>query len=436
MSGPWLSQLSNPDWVPKNTIALIGDSFIVQDHATPYPGYTQQTARGIFNWTNYLLGQRFTPLNLLDDGRALAGVTGNTSTQMLARFGTTVLAYSPKWVWIHATVNDNANSISSSTSIANYQSMIAQSKAIGARVIITTIPPSSSVSTAALADTRFAVNKWIREASQRWSGVYVVDYEWPYLDTGATLPTALAASSADGTHPNVSAVYLLAQQVYNVLNSVVPNPGVPWVYSGYNSGFAGDAHAWPNPLMLGTQATVVGDTGVTGNKPSGALSAIITGGSSAVSSVQSRTDAAGQWWKVAFTGDAVYTSIATDYIELANSSSMSLAAAGLTPGTDYVQGFCEFKMDASPTSLAGMQLALTWTGSSDHVGYLEWSTGSAFDGLNTTAPAQGIMATYPILIPASATAAWLAVRVMPKAANSSFTFYLGRMALRKYTTSF
>lgn len=74
-----------------------------------------------------------------------AGVVGNTTTQMLARFGTDVIALAPDKVVIEGgSVNDVAGSISAATTKANVQAMITAAKAAGIQPILTTICPSNT----------------------------------------------------------------------------------------------------------------------------------------------------------------------------------------------------------------------------------------------------------------------------------------------------
>lgn len=80
-----------------------------------------------------------------------AGIAGNTTTQMLARFQTDVLNYRPGAISIMGGVNDVATNFSGNTWIgggtsaatvkSNIKAMIQQGQSIGARVTLMSIPP-------------------------------------------------------------------------------------------------------------------------------------------------------------------------------------------------------------------------------------------------------------------------------------------------------
>lgn len=69
-----------------------------------------------------------------------AGVSGNTSTQMLARLQSDVLALLPDVCVLMLTVNDRTNNIPIATHEANYRSIITQLKSAGIKVVVTSPP--------------------------------------------------------------------------------------------------------------------------------------------------------------------------------------------------------------------------------------------------------------------------------------------------------
>lgn len=74
--------------------------------------------------------------------RSNAGVGGNTSTQMLARYDTDVTAYSPTLVGICAGLNDTLDgSNQPTTTAANIKAMIVKARTAGQAVFLCTLPP-------------------------------------------------------------------------------------------------------------------------------------------------------------------------------------------------------------------------------------------------------------------------------------------------------
>lgn len=83
----------------------------------------------------------------LSNGRMVAvinaGINGNSTTQMAARFATDVIAFASQLdvVFLYGVVNDQGAGIPRATTLANYQSMIQQALAAGLRPIIVAAPP-------------------------------------------------------------------------------------------------------------------------------------------------------------------------------------------------------------------------------------------------------------------------------------------------------
>lgn len=83
----------------------------------------------------YLVG-----LKLGDVPSINAGIGGNTSTQMLARFDADVLTFSPAMVSIEAGTNEPGAGISVGTYTANVTAMIQRAQRLGARVTLFVSP--------------------------------------------------------------------------------------------------------------------------------------------------------------------------------------------------------------------------------------------------------------------------------------------------------
>jgi lysophospholipase L1-like esterase len=126
------------------------------------------------------------------------GVTGNTAAQMLARFSTDVLAYSPNTVIIIGGRNDINTSVAVETTEANLAAMVTAATGAGAKVILCTVLPDSGFD--ATKNTALGtLNTWI--ATQAGDDVAIADTYTTFNNSG---DLAAAYDSGDGTHPNAT----------------------------------------------------------------------------------------------------------------------------------------------------------------------------------------------------------------------------------------
>jgi lysophospholipase L1-like esterase len=137
--------------------------------------------RGWYNWAEAFSGLRFTLVRN-------AGVSGNTSAQMLARLQTDVLAYDSDWVWIGGPVNDISGDVASATTIANMTSILTAILATGRRVVLLTCAPSTSYSTTGRKQALSDVNRWMRSLPSTTRGVVVVDAQRVLVDPATGYP--------------------------------------------------------------------------------------------------------------------------------------------------------------------------------------------------------------------------------------------------------
>ena len=176
-----------------NTLIAIGDSLI----ATSTNGqWVDQLA--------VLSGGAFVTLRN-------AGIAGNTSTAMLARISTDVIAYAPVWCIVQATGNDASQSVSVATAINNYKTMIALLLKNNIKPVFTMGAPSDTTATR---DFILQVNN----AMSAWcysQGIPVLDLYTALVDP--TDGTYLAAYTSDGTHPSSAGVGAAATFNVNLL---------------------------------------------------------------------------------------------------------------------------------------------------------------------------------------------------------------------------
>lgn len=126
-----------------------------------------------------------------------AGLSGNTSAQMLSRITADVIAYAPAWCLLQVTPNDVnlAGADKVAASIANYKAMVGACHAAGIRPILVLGPPNDTAGTRAhILNVNAHLAQWC--ASE---GVAVLDIYTPLADPADG--TYLAAYTSDGTHP-------------------------------------------------------------------------------------------------------------------------------------------------------------------------------------------------------------------------------------------
>jgi lysophospholipase L1-like esterase len=235
-----------------NTAVIFGDSITNQNTAAG-----QFNAYGYFSAANAIMGW---PLTLLNN----AGVSGNTTTQMLARVATDVAAYRPGYAVVLGGQNDPANAINAATSLANLTAIYDYLRATGTFVVCCSIM-SSSGDTDAIRTFKATVNRAIQAYAETNAGCAFADFNLAYTDPTTSAP--YTGASFDGTHPSPKGAMLLGRCLAEVLGPLV---------SGMNTG----PNAIISPLVYSSNPFAAGDnadatagfaltTGVTGTGPNG-----------------------------------------------------------------------------------------------------------------------------------------------------------------------
>lgn len=143
---------------------------------------------------------RATPA-LFSGDRLDRGVSGETTTQMLARFRTDVIDLKPAVVHIMGGINDIAAPPGTALTRSNIQSMVELAKAHGITVILGAVTPASFFQAApGLAPGPHIVwlDRWLRDYASR-AGLIYVDYHAALHDGKLGIRAGL---SNDGLHPN------------------------------------------------------------------------------------------------------------------------------------------------------------------------------------------------------------------------------------------
>ena len=145
------------------------------------------------------------------------GISGQTTSQMLLRFRSDVVALAPRVVVILAGTNDiagNTGPISLEDIEGNFATMVEIARAHGIRVVLSSVIPVHNY-TAAAAERTFprrppdkivALNKWLKDYAASSGSVYL-DYAAAMSDDKGLLRRELAD---DGLHPNPAGYAIMA----------------------------------------------------------------------------------------------------------------------------------------------------------------------------------------------------------------------------------
>lgn len=133
-----------------------------------------------------------------------AGIGGETTADMLARFDRDVIAHRPQAVHILGGINDiaeNGGPVTVDAIAANLQAMIDRAGRHGVAVVIGALLPCTNVDWRphlAMRPALLALNAWIA-AFARENELVLADYFAVLADADGGMPTAYGP---DGVHPN------------------------------------------------------------------------------------------------------------------------------------------------------------------------------------------------------------------------------------------
>ncbi|MFC5775158.1 SGNH/GDSL hydrolase family protein [Ectobacillus antri] len=258
-----------------NTVVIFGDSITARfnDGGTNqnFYGYT-----GYFYWANIWLRQRLKVLNN-------AGISGNTTTQMLNRIQTDVLAYKPSWCIVEGGVNDVISGNSFSIIRDNLKTIFETLVANNTQVVATTIMPYDAATTAQK-NILYQVNNWIKEYC--WANPHMILCDWSPLVTNPSNGNWVADCTSDGTHPSTKGAAILGEKLAKTLSEFIP------IIDLLPSNNADPTNLCPNGMFDGNAGTGV------------ATSWTVNGGGTYTTSKVTRTDEIkGEWQQINQTVD-------------------------------------------------------------------------------------------------------------------------------------
>lgn len=250
-------------------IVAVGDSLTERYELVSGANLVGQST-SFLQWALAFLGQR-----LVGFAR---GVSGATTTQVLARWAADVSSFRPAWIHLLAGGNDISADVPASTIITNLTSMISLARSQGARVIVGTLYPFTTHNTAARRQTLYQVNAWIRSLAS--DSVRVVDYHAAMVDAAGAVRSGMLV--ADNIHPSARGASIMGRVLAAVLADLPPRLQA-LASSAYDADqgvpcgeLAGNHASGASNFTAGTGMTGTGPRGWTWSRTGAALAATVS----------------------------------------------------------------------------------------------------------------------------------------------------------------
>jgi lysophospholipase L1-like esterase len=232
-------QISAIPTIPKNTVAIFGDSITwtygnVDDEWDSVNKISGVSSRCFITWANTLLGQR---LNIIGN----FGISGNTTTQMLARIDD-VIAIHPAYCIVLGGTNDvwdTEASVTEGNLLDMYETLIGA----GITVVAVTIPPSTWAT--AVKQRVITINSYIKSLRSSLKNYLVCDAYEAIVNPASDEP--LTGMTFDNLHPKTLGGYAIGKALYAVLDPLIPALSP---FTGVND----PRNKYTNPYLLGGTA--------------------------------------------------------------------------------------------------------------------------------------------------------------------------------------
>lgn len=416
---PSLSSVSGAG-IPKNTIALLGDSITLNNNPVPSGGYSVYSSAGYFTVANAMMGWPW-------EIAGVFGYSGQTSAYILQQLPN-VLALSPlpACCAVLAGTNDRQGGLTPAQSIANIKATVAGLQAAGITPFIATIPPRSDAGqTAAMKRADQVFNRHVREYARQQNLVLFDFYRrlvnpasagtgaWALASDGVG---AISDTTVDQIHPNNYGAYIMAVEVLSKiggrlnLQSLGGQPRVTDCMYTTAGGAQVEGNIVPNGSFSGTGGTIGAvATGQLADEWSRQGDGAPAGGGTIVLSKVPRTDGAGVWQQITISGGSAGDNQGNYYIRSDQDYPSVFGQVGPTTWQvgDQVWGQVEFQIDPSGWANGGdtnCNLAirvqfLNATGPVTDIGWGLNGTGSSKHRM-----ASGVLRTPTVAIPPGTTA--------------------------------
>lgn len=232
-------------------VVIFGDSITNQNGDVSATGYRYFTSSGYFTWANVLSGGK---MNLV----ANAGIAGNSTTAMLARFDADVLAHNPDMVIVFGGTNDIALGYTSATTISNLSQIYNMLKVNGITIVVCTVLPRTEFDTTSKKNALWDVNNFIKDYASTNANCILCDWYSTIVDIDGF--SVRVNMTKDGTHPTILGAYRMGAKLASVLNF----PSSKIISNGYddkrniltNGCLSGDVSGKATGWSLTSSATV------------------------------------------------------------------------------------------------------------------------------------------------------------------------------------
>jgi len=376
-------------------IVYLGNSITAFGWAGSSPTYWEY-ASSFYVMGNAILGHPFNKI-------ITKGIGGNTTTQMLARFGTDVRAYAPGYCLIEGGVNDNDSATTIFTNLVKlYDSCVLN----GIRPIAVTVMPNTALPFTAATNRQYArLNNMIRDYC-RTSNIPLIDFDDVVTDKSSATWQWNSTYSNDGLHPNSSGAIALGKEYAKVIRTIISpmelypiSPVDPTVIS-------------TNHFMTGTTGTNSTPTLLSGNVATGFIA-----GSTCTTAVSKVARKYGEWQKIVISTTGLANITTNDITINYNIGDTIFALAEIETEDGYSQ-----LIDAKITLFCYQNTTKLLEYISPHSLNSEYITGM---------PLSVKLKTAPMKIPTGTNI--VKARVSIRATTG--TFYVGRLCVKKQITT-
>lgn len=337
------------------------DSANKTSHYVPGAGAFASTADyGYFTWLDALMGA---PHYLVKN----AGVGGNVSSQLLARYQADVINMAPELVYLWIGYNDFNSGLSFETVRDNVLAMLAMNDSINAFTCLLDCPYTATVASNATRRAEAAkFNAWLRDLVRSRRSCVLVSAAAAMADPDVSVIGSKATYLlTDGVHNNNLGALRIAEAAARVMAPLVRQwqnfPVSPF------EGFDADANAEvrnSNPLMAGTGG--VAGTGVTGSVATGYGVARAAGTPSIVASKVAERENIGDAQRLAITFAAANDGVSLGVLAAGDPMSGNASARFLV--SRYIEGQCDVVFDASAAAVIN-RMDLLVSGTFNGIGF-------------------------------------------------------------------
>lgn len=306
-------------------LAAIGESLIEHHHTANSSFKLSSWSRGFINWAQVLNPGMFSfdvwfdqtsrtgwepsgPGSTVGFRGANAGVGGQTSAQILARYSYLVDSIDCDIVVVSAGTND-MTSVAADTIAANRQAMVDAFIAAGKLVILLPVLMRDDVSWTAVSGYRkkcHYVNQKSRELAASRRNCFLFDWNEHWVDFNSTNGNPKTGYSPDGVHFNTLSAYAVGKKFGEFLARILP-PGSRRVVAPddlYDATLNPLGNMAQNPMLTGTSGTI--SAPVTGNCATNYRVLRNTSvGCACAASKESRADGRGNYQVLTFTPNQV-----------------------------------------------------------------------------------------------------------------------------------